>query len=365
MTTKLLHYNSRVIAHPDNHHFPGVARFSQFFKIYNPLAVVVDRTGTITTPIQMKNLFPMPQFRKMNKSFEEICNGRALELLTRADVLDVDLHVFYSGGIDSTLLLISLLKNATPEQKSRIVVLLSGESITENPNFYKGFIHGKLRTNSVNMFPYLLGAKHMFIGGEHNDQIFGSDMMGKLISKFGSSIINQPYSRDTFFALFNERIDDVIGANFYLDLFEQLKDAAPVEIITNQDYLWWINFSTKWQTVFLRVLPRVSSRNAPYINSSYLGTYYDQFYNTEDFQLWSMNNMDKKIKDQWNTYKWVCKDIIYDYTKDAEYRDNKIKHGSLYSILTQQNSFNFIDESMNFMNEMDPQDYINPHNDFV
>ena len=38
-----------------------------------------------------------------------------------------------------------------------------------------------------------------------------------------------------------------------------------------------------------------------------------------------MNNPDKKMKDTWNTYKWVCKDIIYEYDKNVEYRDTKNK----------------------------------------
>lgn len=365
MATKLIYYNPNLATREMNHNFPGIARFSQFFKIYNPSVVLIDRTNTIRIPFQVKSLFPIPEFRPMRKSFEDICNERACELLARADKLGTTLHVFYSGGIDSTLLLISLLKNASVPQKENIVILLSGESITENPNFYRDHIHGKLRTDSVNKFPQLLGSRDMFVGGEHNDQLFGSDMMGKLIIKFGPSIIQQPYKRETFFAMFNESLNDAEGTNFYLDLFERLKDAAPVPIETNQDYLWWINFSLKWQTVFMRMLCRVSPRNVSRIDEAYITTNYNQFYNTDDFQLWSMNNMDKKIKDRWNTYKWVCKDIIYDYTKDADYRDNKIKRGSLHSVLLQQDTYNFIDESMTFHHEMDLQEYYNPNNDFA
>lgn len=362
---RLLYYNPNIAAHKNNHHFPGVARFSQFFKLYNPRVIFIDRTNTISIPFHVKSLFPIPEFRLMSKTFEEICNERACELLSRADKLGVTLYVFYSGGIDSTLLLISLLKNATIAQKANIIVLLSEESITENPNFYRDHIHGKLRVGSINTFPYLLGRKCMFVGGEHNDQLFGSDMMGELILEFGPSIIHQPYNRDNFFKFFNKRLNDNKGANFYLDMFERLKDVAPIDIVTSHDYLWWINFSLKWQTVFMRILCRVAPRNVSNIDLTYISTNYNHFYGTEDFQLWSMNNPDKKIKGTWNTYKWVCKDIIYEYTKDADYRDNKIKRGSLYSVLVQQNSYNFIDESMKFWDEMNPQDYYNSNNDFV
>lgn len=359
-----LYYNPNILISQGSH-LLGVTRFSQFFKIYNPSVVPVDRTGVIQLPFRTKSLFPIPDLRPIQKTFEDICNERAKELLVRADTLHVPLYVFYSGGIDSTLLLISLLKNASLEQKANLVVLLSEESIRENPMFYQDHIRGKLRVDSVNSFSYLLGTDRMFVGGEHNDQLFGSDMMGKLIARFGTSVIQQSYNKGIFETFFSELLNDKEGAIFYVELFDRLKDSSPIEIRTNQDYLWWINFSLKWQTVFMRILCRVTPRNACRIDSSYITMNYNQFYNTEDFQLWSMNNPDKKIKDRWNTYKWVCKDIIFDYTKDADYRDHKIKHGSLHSVFLQQSTYNFIDESMKLFHDVDVNAYYNDRNDFI
>ena len=141
--------------------------------------------------------------------------------------------------------------------------------------------------------------------------------------------------------------------------------AAPVPIRTNYDYLWWINFALKWQTVHMRTIAHVSSRNAPKITKEYMRDYYMPFYCTEDFQLWSMNNMDKKMKGSWSTYKWVCKDIIYEYSKDADYRDNKIKKGSLISLMALHKAYKFIDESMHCYETLPPEEYYEPANDFV
>lgn len=365
MTTRLLYYNPNVAAHPKNHQFPDIAKFSGFLKLFDRAISFIDRTGTINFPFSTKSLFPMPQFRPMKKSFEEICIERAQELHKRAEDLGTKLYVFWSGGIDSSLLLVSLLKNASPEQKKNIIVLMTEESIAENPNFYRDHVHGKLNTESATMFPYLLGSKHLIVSGECNDQLFGSDMAGLLINKFSPSVIHQPYNRDMFFKFFNENANNADITNFCLDLLERLKAGAPIDIATNFDYLWWINFSLKWQSVFMRILSYTSSRNISAVNTTYVGRNYDQFYGTEDFQLWSMNNLDKRIKDDWKTYKWVCKDIIYDYTKDADYRDNKIKRGSLYFLISQQSSYNFIDESMKFSHSLDPREYHNPKNDFI
>lgn len=364
--TPLYYYNPRIVAQKENFHLAGIERFSAFFDQYfGPTTVFIDRTETIKIPLRVKSIFPIPKFRFMKKTFEEICNERARELLDRADALDAALHVFYSGGIDSTLVLISLLKNASAQQRENLKVLLSEESIRENPLFYQDHIRGKLRVDSANMFPYLLGEKCLFVGGEYNDQIFGSNLTGSLIDGFGSSVIHQPYNRDILFAFFNHKINNAKLTHFYLDLFDRLRLVAPIDIATNQEYLWWINFTLKWQSVFFRMLCYVTPRNAPNIDEHYISTYFNHFYGTDEFQLWSLNNPDKKIRNTWKSYKWVCKDIIYEYTKDADYRDNKVKRDSLAFVLTQQQSFNFIDSSMKFWNTLELKDYHNVENDFA
>ena len=40
-------------------------------------------------------------------------------------------------------------------------------------------------------------------------------------------------------------------------------------------------------------------------------------------------NKDKKHKGTWLSYKYELKDFIYKFTKDADYRDNKVKVKSL------------------------------------
>lgn len=362
---RLLYYNPNIIAKQNDPALPGVDMFINFFRIYNPSVVFVDRTETIAIPIHVKSLFPIPAFRASNKSFEEICNERAIELLRRADEMGVTLYVFFSGGIDSTLVLVSLLKNATEAQKKNIVVLLSEDSITENPNFYRDHIYGKLRVESSGMFSSLIGGKHLLVSGELNDQLFGSDMVGKFIFRFDSGEIHKPYSRAKFEIFFQEKLNDQKATTFYLDLFERLKVASPVPIETNHDYLWWINFSLKWQAVFMRMLAYASARSVANITPDYFNTLYVPFYCTDDFQIWSLNNRDKRIKDTWASYKWVCKDIIYDFTKDADYRDNKIKRGSLYHLIVQRPAHNFIDEYAKFYQDMRPEDYYNPGNDFT
>ncbi|MDP3645487.1 MAG: hypothetical protein Q8R25_00160 [bacterium] len=362
---RLIHFNANIVTRTSNHHLAGFKRYADFFKIFKSTDAFIDRTGTISIPLHTKSIFSIPPYRVFEKTYEDICNERAVDLLRHAEKSGRTLYVFWSGGIDSTLVLTSLLKYATPLQKKNIIALMSEESIAENPNFYRDHIHGKLRVESSVRFPYILGDEHVLVSGELNDQLFGSELMGTLMERFGNTVPHNPYNRDMFITFFSEKIGDMEAAVWYVDLFEHFMKSAPVSLSTNHDFIWWITFAGKWQEVYMRMISYVASRNAHCITKEYLASHYFAFFNTDDFQLWSMNNLDKKIKDEWRTYKWPAKKIIYNFTKDANYRDNKTKRGSLYNLLYLQTPYHLIDDSMHFHRENDLTQYHNPDNDFA
>ena len=365
MSDSLLYYKPRALVDRATETLPGTLLFTHYTKLYGAGAVPVDRTGTIKTPVKVSVPFPLPKFRPMHRSYEEICNERATELIARAEKLDAKIYISWSGGIDSTLVLVSMLKNATPQQQKRFIVLLSDLSIDEYPLFYETFIRGKLKTDTASALPVVLGTPNMIINGEHNDQIFGSDIMAPIILKHGNQVIHQKYNRDILFGEYFNAVGDATIANFYLDLFERLPASSPIPIETMYDFTWWINFSLKWATVYTRILTFTAPVNKNRITESYAMTYFEPFYNTEEFQLWSLNNQDKKIKDSWVTYKWPCKEIICDFTKDAVYRDTKLKVGSLGSFLRSKRSYEAIDTEFKLYDELDLEKYYNPDNDFM
>ena len=335
---------------------PGFAKFRVFFQIYGLAAAPVDRTGTIKLPLRMKSLFPLPSMRSFTKTYKELCEARAEELLKRADKLDVPIFIMWSGGVDSTCVLVSLLKAATTSQKERMTVLLSDDSIVEYADFYHTHIYGKLHQRSALEFPKLLD-QGLLISGEFNDQLFGSDIISYAIQDVGFDTIAGPYDRRTIARIFWRMKPET--AQFYVGLFDRLREVSPIPLKSNFDLLWWINFALKWQTVYMRVL----CHGNKFISREDL---YAPFFNTADFQLWSMNNLDKRIKDNWCNYKWPAKEIIYDFTKDEHYRDNKKKHGSLYFLAKDFQRINFfLDERFVFSENINLSDFYQEDNDFI
>ena len=345
---------------------PGMARYKKAASIFGYWVMPVDRTRTITAPLRTLSLFPMPEYRSFTKSYEEICNDRARELLARAGKLGVRIYVLYSGGIDSTCLMVSLLKQATLDEKKNITVLLSHESIAENPRFFDEHIRGKLQVESSVVFANRIGQNNILLSAEHNDLVMGNATLGGLISTYGESAVHEAYSRKRLVEFFTRTLGDETMATFYYDMFEGLAKRAPMPIVSTFDFLWWYNFTQKWQACFCYMLFFTLPQNADAVTRDYLDTRFVSFYNTDEFQLWAMNNLDKRIKDTWKSYKWVLKDIIYDYTNDAEYRAHKTKVRSLPVVLKQQSiSHRYLDEEARFHADIPSADLFEPKNDFV
>ena len=350
----------------------SVQRWGNMYKLIGLNISVVDRTDHIKMPFNFKlyDGFQIPDIApNFNMSYEDCCNQRAVEIINMSRRMNKPIRVLYSGGIDSTLTLISLIKNLSPtERKERVIVALNVDSIVENPNFYYEHIRNNFKIESSDNIGAFLTGDCIVLGGEFNDQLSGSDVVGKIYRQYDYSKITHPYSREYIVGWFLLQGMTEDGANRWFDLIDyQIKHIAPCEVNTNFDFFWWVNFCFKWQTVFFRMLARVDENYRKYLTPDFLKEHFIMFYGTPEFQMWSMTNPDKKLFSTWNTYKWEAKRVIYEFTKDQDYRDNKVKMGSLYKLFIQKKSAEAIDSNFNFIHEDDlnPAEFFNPNNSFV
>ena len=356
----IIHYKARNIF---RHHLPGFLLFKGYFLAYGHGVMPCDRSHTIRFPVKTKSLFPLPAIDGFDKSYELCCMNRAVELIERAERLDVPLYVFWSGGIDSTTALVSLLRVASLQERERVTVLMSSASVSEYPAFYREHVFGKLKCAPAAQFPHLLGRKLLMVNGEHNDQLFGSDVIANAIKQFGFDKVVAPYDRELMTDFFTEQMEGsrLLAAWYVEHVFERLREAAPVKLKTNYDMLWWINFAVKWQNVFMRML---SFADKP-LTAEWVHDYYAPFFCTPDFQRWSMTNLDQRVHGSWRSYKWPAKDVIFGFTKDPDYRDNKLKLGSLKFLTAQTGPVGFIDEQFGFHKDLAPEVFYEPANDFL
>jgi len=361
---ELIYYNYFAFEKEDISKFPGMEKFLYFLKIYS-YPPIFDRTDTIKLPISVRSIYSIPKFQVFTKTFEEVCDDRAREVLDYSERKKKKIYIFYSGGIDSTLVMVSLLKNASKSQKKNMIVLLSDHSINENPKFYNDYIGGKLSVESSLNFSYRLGEDSIFLTGEHNDHLFGSVWVKDLMETYGNDIVSKPYDTNLLVDFFNMKEDNAEMNKFWVGKFQEIVKKSPVQIVNFFDFFWWIGFALRWQGfVMYPLLSIVCKTSDRVVSEEYFKNNYLTFFGTDDFQLWSMNNMDKKIKDTWKSYKWICKDIIYEYTKDADYRDNKIKIASMKNIIPNIDGKNFLDTGFNLYTDLSLSEIYLKDNDF-
>ena len=271
---------------------------------------LIDRTRTVNQNLKIMTEIPSGT---TSLSFDEIMDERGRHLLELADKENKDIRVSYSGGIDSTSVLVALLKNKEEYPEVKITVVMSDESYYEYPEFYENHLRDKTEVKWVPSTSVLetlceQGEKPYYIvTGEIGDQLFGSAIM---------------------FRKTPELLRDKWATNLKMINYKKLHDIAIKNPFFEQDrsygcFLWWINFTLKYQWVQLRMC--VSFGPSQFKNVVH-------FFDTEDFQKWSMSHpMEEKFPDydKPQTYKMPAKKYIFDFAHDLWYFKSKVKVPSL------------------------------------
>jgi len=239
--------------------------------------------------------------------YEDLMNQRATELLA----LNKPIYVMWSGGIDSTAVLVALLKNATPQQIESIHVVCSMDSVNEYPEFWGDITKiFKGRIKSAHFHPAEFCKQGIVVTGELADQCFGSDVLYKVSALYGYDAVHKPW-QDVMPKLYNE----VYGPNKIIEKYEQTLSASVFPIKTAFDWMWWFNFTNKWNHVSYAMLGMDGWGDpATLFNNVH------RFHGTVEFQQWSMQNQDLKIKKyDITSYKYIAKEYVVSYTKHESY----------------------------------------------
>lgn len=282
---------------------------------------LIDRTGTLDSGFPVKVLDPIPQDFSDIAPIKELVTKRAKALIAEARERGIKLRLLWSGGIDSTCVAVALLIELNDDLDT-LEIAYTKESRDEYPLFHDLLVERGVKMVLVKTAFEALTASALNVTGEHGDQVFGS----MLAADIAAADLRQPWTE-----VIPKVIDTKIeakGRKAMLAWMEPQLKAAPVPIETAFEWLWWANFSMKWQAVSERMVAPVGdkarARIAPMMR---------HFFQTDDFQRWALANPDQKIRETWSSYKWPLKDIIYTFTQDPVYRDTKEKERSLRLVL--------------------------------
>jgi hypothetical protein len=334
---------------------------------------LIDRVGQIEMPYRFETYkpFKMPtDLTGFDLTYEQCCEKRAWEMVYLSRSLNKPIALFYSGGIDSTLMLITFMKILSDKElRERIWVCLNLKSVYENSRFYFDHVIKKCTIKSSYLLSSMLDNSVIILGGEHNDQLFGSDTVSEIINMYGYDPVLKPYTKEfiiKFFCQRNKYPLSPAAAEIWFDVIDyHIQNHAPCELKTVFDFFWWFNFCFKWQSVYFRMLLRVDIADRHNITQDFVEKYYHHFYSTIDFQKWSMCNPQEKIRDSWKSYKIKAKELIYDFNQDDYYFKHKIKNGSLNDLFRFKAVPDAFTNHFRFINEIDKNDFYNANNSFI
>jgi len=325
------------------------------------------RKGRWTTPWPMvvHPQLAMPAYDPgFTGTFADISDQRACEI---RDLVRQGRRValYYSGGIDSTVCAVALLKNLTAEELKDVAFCCNINSAAENPAFFERHIRRRVTILDSNRTKYsdLIAQGYSPITADTGDDIFGTEQATQFYFSYpklvddlpGSSrarcglqreqpqLMEQPYAHfeDLLIPYLSPPIDPStpsagcdrrVGEWVYHKIVHNIA-TSDVPIHSLHDFFWWIIFNLRFTHCSLR---------GPLFY--YMGTdlkgaitkHIINWFNTPNYQRWSMvnnNNGQKICKPTATHYKWAARCYIHDFDHNRWYFNYKIKSVSLYSLI--------------------------------
>jgi hypothetical protein len=368
---KLLYYSGTdVFTKKDVYeNIPGGENFSYLFKLMGNQTVIYDRTNTIQIPLHfhLPEHLKLPEYKIFNKSFDEICCDAALELYARAQKNNRKIAIMYSGGIDSTTVVVAFMKVLPKDKLKDITILMNDQSIHENQNLYEKYISKNFKcVPSYNYIYYAMSDDYFLLSGEQADMLFLGMLYTSLvdIQKYPNMLHDDYRQHEDLIiqglekSLPPHKKKDT--AKQVYDFFDYMANSCPIKIVNVMDLTWWLNFALKWQSCYYRTIGFVPDPSKIKFEESY-----STFYNSPEFQLWTINNRDKIFKENFDSYKYIQKEFIYDFDKNYYYLTQKKKIGSLANTIRRKKPFVYMDTEMNFSHTKLPEEFYNNDNYFT
>lgn len=341
--------------------------WKDYYNFFNLATDIVDRTGLLELPVRTSthNLCKLPKLRQHNLSYDECCNTRANEIWKLSKQLDLPIGIMWSGGIDSTRVLVSFLSNfPLSELKDRVTIICSENSIIENPVFYRKFVLPNFNLINSESVPWLFDKKLLLVTGELNDELFGSHRAKNYLMS-NPDRYTAKFDQARIFNYVHKSITNADACKFLVDVITQTSIDYGITLETDMEWFWWTNFCYTWQHNYMRFFTLVAPHLRHNITDEFLKNYVHHFYSTDDFQLWSVNAASTRSFNNWQDYKREAKLGIFKFDSNEEYLTTKTKRGSLATVFKHRPLIEGIDSNLVMHETIDPLLWYNSNNDLL
>ena len=269
----------------------------------------------------------LPNFEK-SVSSDELFDLRAQQLWTESKKYDKT-YIFWSGGIDSTLILCSVLKNW--DDVKNLVIVLNQRSIDENPTMYENFIKNRLTVVNTDLFfdkQIKFSHDNLYVSGELGDPLITFDGYNNFI-KIHSDILNKSWKSNfnQIINYFNHDNPILNGKYAFTHIIKSFSEAN-IYPVTVHDFLWWINFNWGWDVDLYLFLWSYHDIDYSLDMKRFVESNMFYYFNSVDCQNWAVNLIGTNETNKDGICKYPFKKYIYDFNQDSEYFKYKQKEFS-------------------------------------
>jgi hypothetical protein len=271
-----------------------------------------------------------------NKTFADITDARARELIDQSVALNRPLVVNYGGGIDSVVMATALAKVSTEqERRHNIIITTTKAGYWEAPNFWNKYL--------IPMFPNIANwdqhqarvlaadpGSYLITNGEPADQLIITIQNSTGVVFNEPEWLTVPWKNTAKLKQFLMRfLKDQDLVDWLSAKVGENIDGMDVPIESCYAYLKWISMNYFF----------TGATEAEYAQS-YYKIYTDldlwnrtwcRWFTHPDYQRWAManiNNYDLLMGPKKDTWKWVYKKYIFDFCQDPYYFNYKTKVNS-------------------------------------
>lgn len=325
----LIFFAARLLRTVDPSLLDNNYQHSQWFNLSDALARSENpssRVKQLSTPWPLiESINPIPEITNHELRFDVVLNSITEKLCYTSIKENKPVYLFWSGGIDSTCILVSFLQVGSPEFLKNLVIVLGKNSISENSYFYYRYIHNQLKTLSVESFEITAENydKIIVVDGEGGNQCLQGPSVQKLIYRKRFDLLNQSWRSQP------DLRNLLLGSNhFQLELITDSINHAPVPIETGYDFLWWAGFNFKFDDVMIRKMFAYSVNLNPEQTKHFWNHSLFRPLGHKDMQIWSINAKDLRRHYTTTAVKYFGKKYIYDFDKNDFWYSSKLEQGS-------------------------------------
>jgi hypothetical protein len=352
MKPSLIWHSPFVCDNIDPNKFPDIGMYREISANFGGRSTFFsDRTQSITLPFDVKS-------KKENEmltfdSYDIDFSDAARITVDRFTSQQKHMYLMWSGGIDSTVMVLAFFLNHS--YKDRITIVCNKDSIRENWNFYKNFIRPYYKIVSTEQFNNDI--RHSIVDGiivqaEHADLLFSVSVGRFIKNELGEDFLYKKFNRDNFISFYSTRPGmSKRYASCMFDLVNQTTEKSPIEIETIEEFAWWANFNFRWAHAKEKFRARIDPKND-----------YQTFFSSPEMQKWSIFNL--KTNSRQLDEKTGFRNYLSQHIKDQEYCRFKKKWASNSKHFATWSAHTITENGELLDNKFDIMPYYNENNFF-